>query len=63
MQHLSAEKQKEVFDSYIEGLKKNYKVEINKEALSILSSGEEKKEEHGKNLSKQENQKKHQNIQ
>ncbi len=43
LQHLSAEKQKEVFDSYIEGLKKNYKVEINKEALSILSSGEEKK--------------------
>ena len=33
-QHLSAEKQKEVFDSYIEGLKKTYTVEINKEALA-----------------------------
>ncbi len=33
-QHLSAEKQKEVFDSYIESLKKTYTVEINKEALA-----------------------------
>jgi peptidyl-prolyl cis-trans isomerase C len=33
-QHLSAEKQKEVFDSYIEDLKKTYTVEINKEALA-----------------------------
>jgi len=41
-QHLSAEKQKEVFDSYIESLKKSYKVDINKEAISKL--GEEKKE-------------------
>jgi parvulin-like peptidyl-prolyl isomerase len=43
-QQLSAEKQKEVFDSYIESLKKSYKVDINKEAVSKLSSGEEKKE-------------------
>jgi parvulin-like peptidyl-prolyl isomerase len=43
-QHLSAEKQKEVFDSYIESLKKSYKVDINKEAISKLASGEEKKE-------------------
>ena len=43
-QQLSAEKQKEVFDSYIESLKKSYKVDVNKEAISKLSSGEEKKE-------------------
>ena len=43
-QQLSAGKQKEVFDSYIESLKKSYKVDINKEAISKLSSGEEKKE-------------------
>jgi peptidyl-prolyl cis-trans isomerase C len=39
-QNLLAEKQKESFDSYIEGLKKKYKVEINKEAVSKLFSGE-----------------------
>jgi peptidyl-prolyl cis-trans isomerase C len=44
MQRLSAEKQKEVFDGYVEGLKKSYKVEINKEALSKLAAGAEKKE-------------------
>lgn len=33
-QHLSGEKQKELFDSYIESLKKTYPVEINKEALA-----------------------------
>jgi peptidyl-prolyl cis-trans isomerase C len=33
-QHLAAEKQKEVFDSYIESLKKTYTVDINKEALA-----------------------------
>ena len=42
MQRLSAEKQKEVFDSYVEGLKKTYKVEINKEALSKLAGAEKK---------------------
>ena len=43
-QHLSAEKQKEVFDSYIESLKKSYKLDINKEAISKLVSEEQKKE-------------------
>jgi parvulin-like peptidyl-prolyl isomerase len=43
-QRLTAEKQKAFFDSYIEGLKKSYKVEINRDALSKLSSGEEEKE-------------------
>ncbi len=43
-QHLSAEKQKEVFDSYIESLKKTYAVEINKEALASLSAEKEKEE-------------------
>lgn len=43
-QRLSAERQKEFFDSYIEDLKKSYKVEINKEAVSKLSTEEEKKE-------------------
>ncbi|MGE5299415.1 MAG: peptidylprolyl isomerase, partial [Acidobacteriota bacterium] len=33
-QRLSGEKQKAAFDSYIEGLRKNYKVEINKDALA-----------------------------
>jgi parvulin-like peptidyl-prolyl isomerase len=45
MQRLSAEKQKEAFDAYMENLKKSYKVEINKEAVSKLAAGEEKKEE------------------
>ena len=43
-QRIAAEKQKEFFDSYIENLKKTYKVEINKDAVSKLSGGEEKKE-------------------
>jgi len=43
-QRLSAERQKEFFDSYIESLKKSYKVEINNEAVSKLAPGEEKKE-------------------
>ncbi|MEW6066703.1 MAG: peptidyl-prolyl cis-trans isomerase [Nitrospirota bacterium] len=42
MQRLVEERQKEAFDSYIEQLKKSYKVDINKEALSKL--GIEKKE-------------------
>jgi EpsD family peptidyl-prolyl cis-trans isomerase len=41
-QNLLAEKQKVLFDSYIEGLKKKYKVEINKEAVSKLAPSEEK---------------------
>lgn len=43
-QRLAAEKQKEFFDSYIENLKKSYKVEINKEAVSKLPAGGEHKE-------------------
>jgi parvulin-like peptidyl-prolyl isomerase len=41
-QRLSAEKQKEVFDAYVENLKKSYKVEINTEAVSKLAAEEEK---------------------
>lgn len=44
-QNLMAEKQKEVFDSYVDGLKKSYKVEINKEALSNLTPSQEQKAE------------------
>jgi len=43
-QRVAAEKQKEAFDSYLENLKKSYKVEINKDAVSKLSVGGEKKE-------------------
>jgi len=43
-QHLSAEKQKDVFDSYIESLKKAYTVEINEEVLASLSAEKEKEE-------------------
>lgn len=42
LQRLSAEKQKQVFDEYIDSLKKSYKVEINEELVSKLD--EEKKE-------------------
>jgi len=35
-QRLTAEKQKEVFDSYINNLRNSYKVDINKEALSRI---------------------------
>ncbi len=38
MQRLTAEKQKASFDKYIDGLKKNYKVEINKDELAKLSA-------------------------
>lgn len=38
VQKLTAEKQKEVFDSYIESLKKRYDMEIKKEALNPSSS-------------------------
>ena len=44
LQRLSAEKQKEVFDAFIESLKKSFKVEINKEAVSKLAAGADKKE-------------------
>ncbi|GAB4491080.1 MAG: peptidyl-prolyl cis-trans isomerase [Thermodesulfovibrionales bacterium] len=46
-QKLSAERQKEAFDKYIADVKKNYKIEINKDALAKASSSptpEEKEE-------------------
>jgi peptidyl-prolyl cis-trans isomerase C len=43
-QRLSAEKQKEVFDSFVESLQKSYKVEINQDAVSKLSVEDEKRE-------------------
>ena len=53
-QNLMAEKQKEVFDSYVDGLKKSYKVEINKEALSKLTPPEQKGMEQVKPEQKEE---------
>lgn len=43
IQKLTAEKQKEVFDSYIDGLKKKYNTEIKKEALTSSEGSVEKK--------------------
>ncbi len=43
-QRLTAEKQKEVFDTFIENLRKSYKVEINQDAVSKLSMEVEKEE-------------------
>jgi len=43
-QKLSGEKQKEAFDQYVAALRKNYKVEISKEALAKPSAGAEKQE-------------------
>lgn len=42
-QRVTAEKQKEVFDSYIEGLKKSYPVQKNAEAIAALGSGMKEK--------------------
>jgi peptidyl-prolyl cis-trans isomerase C len=44
-QRLAAEKQKEFFDTYINDLKNQYKVEINKEAVAKLSGGPATQEE------------------
>jgi peptidyl-prolyl cis-trans isomerase C len=44
-QRISAERQKEFFDTYIENLKKTFKVEMNTEAVSKLSASDEKKGE------------------
>jgi len=41
-QYLLTEKQREMFEAYIEKLRKSYKVEINEEALSRLAPPEEK---------------------
>ncbi|MFZ2197563.1 MAG: peptidylprolyl isomerase [Thermodesulfovibrionales bacterium] len=43
-QKLTGGKQKEAFDQYIAELKKNYKVEINKDVVTSPSAGPEKKE-------------------
>jgi len=43
-QRLAAEKQKDAFDSYLDELRKTYKVEMNKEAISQLA-GQEKQGE------------------
>jgi parvulin-like peptidyl-prolyl isomerase len=45
MQRISSEKQKEVFDSYVENLKKSYKIDVNKDAVAKLDSGSGQKEE------------------
>lgn len=45
MQKLTAQNQKAVFDTYIEGLKKNYKIEIDKEAIAKISATDKGKEE------------------
>jgi len=42
---LTAQKQKEVFDGYVENLKKSYKIDVNKEAITGLSMKEEPKKE------------------
>ncbi len=44
-QRLTADKQKQAFDAYIEKLKNLYKVEINKDMLSQISDESEKKNE------------------
>jgi peptidyl-prolyl cis-trans isomerase C len=44
MQRLSAEKQKEAFDSYVTELKKNYKIEIHKDVLAKLQPEKDKSE-------------------
>ena len=44
-QRLTAQKQKEVFDGYVENLKKSYKIDVNKDAIAGLSKKEETKKE------------------
>lgn len=44
-QRLSADKQKDIFDSYIAKLRNSYKVDVNKEALSQMFKGGEKSEQ------------------
>jgi peptidyl-prolyl cis-trans isomerase C len=44
-QRLSADKQKDIFDSYIAKLRNSYKVDVNQEALSKMFGGEEKSEQ------------------
>lgn len=57
-QRVMAEKQKELFDSYIDGLKKSYAVDKNKEAIAKLVADVDKgtgEEQSGKALSPSEN--------
>jgi peptidyl-prolyl cis-trans isomerase C len=44
-QRLTAQKQKEVFEGYVENLKKSYKIDVNKEAIAGLSKSEGPKKE------------------
>jgi parvulin-like peptidyl-prolyl isomerase len=46
-QKVTAEKQKETFDSYIEGLKKSYTVDKNKDAIATIWSSREKTDSPG----------------
>ncbi|RJQ41026.1 MAG: hypothetical protein C4550_02515 [Nitrospiraceae bacterium] len=58
-QRLTAQKQKEVFDNYVENLKKAYKIDVNKDAIAGLSKKEDvKKEEPVKEAPKKEEPKK-----
>src|SRR5208283_439442 len=47
-QKLSAEKQREAFDKFIENLRKSYKIELNKEAIAKLTLPPPKQEKQGK---------------
>jgi EpsD family peptidyl-prolyl cis-trans isomerase len=44
-QKLSGERQKEAFDSYLEGLKKDYKIDVNEKAVASLAEEKEKEPE------------------
>jgi len=44
-QRLTAQKQKEVFDTYVESLKKSYKIDVNKDAIAGLVKKEAPKQE------------------
>jgi len=52
-QRLTGQKQKEVFDSYVENLKKSYTIDINKEAIAAISKKEEPKKEEPKGTVKE----------
>lgn len=44
-QRMTAQKQKEVFDAYVENLKKSYKIDVNKDAIAGLFKKEAPKQE------------------
>ncbi|MBI4688860.1 MAG: SurA N-terminal domain-containing protein [Nitrospirae bacterium] len=52
-QRLSAQKENEVFESYLEGLKKSYKIDINKDAIAGLSKPEGSGKEESKEVMKE----------